>query len=132
MIEEAHLDQLLEIVGDIGAEIVAARAQFAGGELLVADIVEEQRLHRIDVGAPAAIELVLDDVEQTPVEALDQRQRLQVMRPNMVEARLAFGGLDRLGDGFHIDAFPNTLLFVDGLCFPSYDPEARPQGLRSV
>src|SRR4029077_8028389 len=29
------------------------------------------------------------------------------MRPNMVETRLAFGGLDRLGDGFHIDAFPN-------------------------
>ena len=79
-------------------------------ELLVADIVEEQRLHRIDVGAPAAIELVLDDVEQTPVEALDQCQRLQVVRPNMVETRLAFGGLDRLGDGFHIDAFPNTIL----------------------
>jgi hypothetical protein len=50
----------------------------------------------------------------------------------MVETRLAFGGLDRLGDGFHIDAFPNTILFVDGPCFPSYDPEARPQGLRSV
>src|SRR2546430_768520 len=35
VVEEAHLDKLLEIVGDVGAEIVAARAQFAGGELLL-------------------------------------------------------------------------------------------------
>src|SRR5579883_3533097 len=44
VIEEAHLDQLLEVVGDVGAEIVAARAQLAGGQLLVADIVEQQGL----------------------------------------------------------------------------------------
>src|ERR1700741_4669007 len=30
-IEEAHLDELLEIVGDVGAEVIAAGAQFAGG-----------------------------------------------------------------------------------------------------
>ncbi len=106
MIEETHLDQLLEIVGDVGAEIVAARAQLAGSQLLVADIVQEQRLHRIDVGAPAAVEFVLDDVEQTPVQTLDQGQRLQIVWPNMVETRLALGGLDRLSDGFHSDAFP--------------------------
>ena len=41
VIEETHLDQLLEIVGDVGAEIVAARAQLAGGQLLVADIVQQ-------------------------------------------------------------------------------------------
>src|SRR6185295_8485922 len=64
MIEEAEFDQLLQIVGDVGAEIVAARAQFARGQFLVADIVEQQRLHRIDVGAAAAVEFVLDDVEQ--------------------------------------------------------------------
>src|SRR5713226_3729908 len=29
MIEEAHLDELLEIVGNVGTEIVAARAQLA-------------------------------------------------------------------------------------------------------
>src|SRR5262249_321858 len=33
MIEETHLDQLLQIVGNIGAKIVAARAQLAGSEL---------------------------------------------------------------------------------------------------
>src|ERR1043166_5721928 len=68
MIEEAHLDQLLEIVGDVRAEIIAARAQFAGGQFLVADVEQQQRLHRVDIGAAAAIELVLDDVEQTSVQ----------------------------------------------------------------
>ena len=106
MIEETHLDELLEIVGHVRAEIVAARAQLAGGEFLVADIVEKQSLNRIDVGAAASVEFVLDDVEQTTVQALDQGERLQIMRPDMVEARLTLGGLDRLDDGFHRDAFP--------------------------
>src|SRR5665213_56738 len=74
MIEKRHLDQLLQIVGDVGAEIVAARAQFTRGQLLVANIVEQQRLHRIDVGAAAAVEFVLDDVEQPAVQPLNQGQ----------------------------------------------------------
>src|SRR5262245_44886754 len=32
VIQEAHLDELLEIVGDIRAEVVAARTQLAGGQ----------------------------------------------------------------------------------------------------
>ena len=72
----------------------------------------------------ASFEVTATVVEQTPVEALDQCQRLQVMRPNMVETRLAFGGLDRLGDGFHIDAFPNSILLSsNGPCFPSTPTE---------
>ena len=54
----------------------------------------------------AAIEFVLDDVNETTVQALDQSERLQIMRPDMVEARLTLGGLDRLDDGLHRDAFP--------------------------
>lgn len=64
VIEEAELDELLQIVGDVGAEIVAAGAQLAGGQFLVADIVQQQRLNGVDVGAAAAVEFVLDDVEQ--------------------------------------------------------------------
>src|SRR5882757_5942930 len=64
MIEEAEFDELLQIVGDVGAEVIAARAQFARGQFLVADVVEQERLHRIDIGAAAAVESVLDDVEQ--------------------------------------------------------------------
>src|SRR5579871_7045479 len=40
MIEEAEFDQLLQIVGDVGAEIVTARAQLARGQLLVANVIE--------------------------------------------------------------------------------------------
>ena len=41
----------------------------------------------------------------------------------MVETRLTLGGLDRLSDGFHDDAFPKILLFVvDGPCLPPYRP----------
>src|SRR6516162_9434579 len=39
MIEVSHLHQLLEVVGHVGAEIIAPRAQLAGGEILLADVV---------------------------------------------------------------------------------------------
>src|SRR5271163_2172859 len=44
MVEEAEFDQLLQIIGDVGAEVVTARTQFARGQFLVADIIEQQRL----------------------------------------------------------------------------------------
>ena len=76
----AHLDQLLEIVGDVRAEIVAARPQFAGRQLGFADVEQKQRLDAVDVGAAGAVEFVLDHVEQPPMQTLDQRQRLQIKR----------------------------------------------------
>src|SRR5260370_36511265 len=42
MIEEAELDQLLQIVGDVGAEGIAPRAQLARGQFLVTEIVEQE------------------------------------------------------------------------------------------
>src|ERR1700694_714739 len=93
---DAHLDELLEIVGPVGAEIIAARAQFARGKLLVADVEQQQRLHRINVGATAAVELVLDDVEQPPMQSLDQGQGLEIERLNLFEARLTIGALRRV------------------------------------
>src|SRR6516165_4602631 len=71
VVEKPHLDQLLEVVGDVRAEIIAARAQLSGCELLVSDIVKQQRLNRVDVGTAAAIELVLDHIEQPAVQPLD-------------------------------------------------------------
>src|SRR5437773_11660417 len=59
MIEEAELDELLEVIGDVGAEVITARAQFARGQLLVAGVIEQPCLHRIDVGGASAIELLL-------------------------------------------------------------------------
>ena len=81
-----HLDQLLEIVRDVRAEIVAARAQLAGGQLGVADIEQEQRLHAVHVRAAAAVEFVLDDVEKPPVQTLHERQRLEIERLRIVGA----------------------------------------------
>jgi hypothetical protein len=59
----AHLDKLLEIVGDVRAEIVAAGPQFARGQLRVADVEQKQRLNAVYVRTTGAIEFVLDDVE---------------------------------------------------------------------
>src|SRR6202044_1060474 len=107
-------------------------AQFAGGEFFVADIIKKQRLNGIDVGATAAVEFVLDHVKQTAMQTLDQGERLQVMRPDVVEARLTFGGLDRLDDGFHCDAFPKILSFSATGPVPVVGVTLRSQGLRSV
>src|ERR1700716_3892258 len=43
VIEKAEFDELLQIVRDIGAEVIAARAQFARGQFLVTDIIEQER-----------------------------------------------------------------------------------------
>src|SRR5580704_12668417 len=76
MMEEADLDQLLDVIGNIRAEIIAACAQFAGGQFLVADIIQEQCLYRVDVGSPAAVELILDNVQQSTMKPFDHRQSL--------------------------------------------------------
>src|ERR1700760_2217525 len=106
VIEEAELDQLLEIVGDVGAEIVAARAQLARGQLLVADVIEQERLHRVDVGTATAIELVLDDVEQAAMQPLHQRQGFQIKRLHRRLACSAVGGFHRRRNGIFHDTSP--------------------------
>src|SRR5882762_7367490 len=110
MIEEAEFNQLLQIVGDVGAEVVAAGAQFARGQFLVADVIEQQRLHRIDVGAAATIELVLDHVEQAAVQPLHQSQCFEIERLHRSFARSAFSGFHRRCNGFHHDTSPVVVL----------------------
>src|SRR5580704_11943829 len=110
MIEEAEFDQLLQIVGDVGAEVIAARAQFARGQFLVADVVEQERLHRIDVGATAAVELILDDVEQAAMQPLYQSQRFEIERLDRSLPRSAFSGFHRRRNGFHHDTSPVVVL----------------------
>src|SRR4030095_15261958 len=111
--EKPFFDTLLDIVENIGAEIVAARAQLAGGQLLVSNVVEQQSLHRIDIGVAAALEFILDDVEQSAMPPFGESQCLQVRWPNVIERRLASGGLDRLRDGFHVQR-PLRLIYVPG------------------
>src|SRR5262245_39523024 len=113
VVEEAELDELLQVVGDVGAEVIAARAQLACGQLLVADIVEQQSLHRIDVGAAPTIEFVLDDVEQAAMQPLHQSQSFEIER---LHPRLAgsstVSGLHRRRNGFHHDTSP-VVVFID-------------------
>src|SRR5690348_3433591 len=112
MIEEAELDELLQIVGDVGAEIVTARAQLARGQLLVADVIEQQRLHRVDVGTTTTIELVLDDIEQAAMQPLHQRQRLQIERLHRRLAGSAVSGLHRRRNSIFHDTAP-VVVFID-------------------
>src|SRR5690606_9027053 len=55
VVDETHVDQLLQIVGYVRAEIVAARAEFAGREFRIADVEEKQSLDGIDVAAALAL-----------------------------------------------------------------------------
>ena len=57
MVDEAEIDQLLDVVGNVGAEVETAGAQFAGRQFGIADVEEEQRLDGIDVVATLAVEL---------------------------------------------------------------------------
>jgi hypothetical protein len=57
VIEKSRRDELLEIVGDIRAQIVASRDQFARGQFPVADVVEQQSLYGIDVHPATTIEV---------------------------------------------------------------------------
>src|ERR1700716_4175249 len=106
MIEEAEFDELLQVIGDVGAEVITARAQFARGQLLVADVIEQQRLHRIDVGAAAAIEFVLDDVEQAAMQPLYQSQCFKIERLHRSLTGRAFSGFHRRRNGFDHDTSP--------------------------
>src|ERR1700684_133401 len=110
MVEEAEFDQLLQIIGDVGAEIVTARAQFARGQLLVADIIEQQRLHRIDIGTATTIEFILDDIEQAAMQPLHQRQSFEIERLNRALPRAAPDGFRRRCNGFHHDTSPVVVL----------------------
>jgi hypothetical protein len=80
MMQETHLDKLLHIIGDVGAQIITFGAQFARSEFFVPDIVEQQSLHCVDVNALASIEFILDHIEQTPMQTLHQGQRFQIGR----------------------------------------------------
>ena len=75
----AAFDQFLEIVGDVGTQIVAAGAQFARRQFLVAHVEKKQRLDGVDLAFVAAIQFVLDDIEKLAVKPLNQVEGFQIM-----------------------------------------------------
>ena len=95
---------------------MAAGAQFARGQFLVADIEQQQRLDRIDLALVAAIQFVLDHVEKLPVKPLNQIERFEIM---LADGRSAFQRLRsaRFGHCRHFTPTPRFLrsppCFVD-------------------
>ena len=68
MMQIAGFDQFLDIVRDVRTEVIAARAQFASGQLLVGDIIQQQGLNGVDIAAAAPVEFVFDHVEKTAAQ----------------------------------------------------------------
>ena len=78
MAEVAKLNELLDVVGNVRAEIIAAGAQLTRRHIVVADVIQQQCLNRIDIGATATIELVLDHVKEAAVKTLNQGERFKI------------------------------------------------------
>ncbi len=75
----SRLHQLLEIIGNIGSLIVAARLQFARRNLVLADIEQQECLNGVDVQQAQAFEFVLDHVQQKTMQPFHHTQGIQVI-----------------------------------------------------
>ena len=73
------LDELLEVVGDVRTQVVATLRQLTNRQSVVADVVEDQRLHVVDVTRTDPFEFEFDDLQELPVQTLDQRHRVEVV-----------------------------------------------------
>ncbi len=92
MVDEAEVDELLDVVGDVRAQVVATRAQLNGGQFRIADVEEQEGLDGVDVGAALAVELVLDDVQKAAVKTLDEVERFEIERTDRFFLRVESGG----------------------------------------
>ncbi len=83
--QKAQINELPDIIGNIGAEVITAGAQLACRYLGVADVVKQKRLHRVNVVAIAPVKFVPDHIEQSMMKALHQRQGFDINGTNIVE-----------------------------------------------
>src|SRR5690349_19982684 len=65
---------------------MAARAELARGQLLVADVEEQQRLHTVDLMLVAAIQLVLDHVQQLTMQTFNQIESFEIVLAERLRA----------------------------------------------
>src|SRR3990170_6792828 len=84
VVDESRFDELLQVVGNVGSQVVAAALELPRRQLAVTDVVEKQRLHAVEIELAEAIELVLDDIEKETMEPFDESQALQILRPERV------------------------------------------------
>ena len=74
----AHIHQFFQVIADVAALIVAAAFQLSGGDFIVADVEQQQRLHGVDVQHADAFEFILDHVQQQAVQPFNQPERIEV------------------------------------------------------
>jgi len=74
----AQLHQFFQVIGYVRALIVAARFQLARGDLILADVEQQQRLNRVDFQKRKPLKLILDDVKQQPVQPFHQREVVEI------------------------------------------------------
>ena len=94
LVDIAALDQLLHVVGNVGALIIAAVDEIADDDLFVADIGEQEGLDRIEVLDAQTIEFRPDDIEESPVQTLNHSREIKIG----VVHGLVIGGLQNLGN----------------------------------
>src|SRR6185437_3502404 len=70
--------KLLEVVGDVRTQIVAACTQLAGRQFLIADIEQQERLDAVDLAFVAPVKLVLDDVEKLAMKPFNEVERFEI------------------------------------------------------
>ena len=58
--------------------VVTARFQFACRHLVVDDIEQQERLHRVDFQHAQTFKFILDDIQQEPVQTFNQRKAVQI------------------------------------------------------
>ena len=103
MVDVTRLDQFLEVIGDVGALVMATALQLAGGQFGIRHVVDEQCLHRVDAGFAMALEIILDDLEQAAVEPLDEAERVEVAELHPAQSRIRDGRCGWLLFGWHDD-----------------------------
>ncbi len=72
------LDHLLDVVGDVRAQVAAAQRQLADGHLEIADVEQDHGLHVVDVVHALGVELELDHFQELAVQALDERDHVKI------------------------------------------------------
>jgi hypothetical protein len=73
LLQLAVLNHLLDVIGHVGAQIVAALRQLTDGQFIGSDIEQDERLDVINVPDALAIKLGFNDIKELTVHPFDQR-----------------------------------------------------------
>jgi hypothetical protein len=72
LLQVAVFRYFLDIIRDVGAEVITTASQFADGHFGKTDVVEDKRLNVVNILNAQTIRLDLHDVEGPPTLSLNQ------------------------------------------------------------